>query len=182
MKDKDIDEIINDEVRNMVDRLKERGIEGDRFIVTVKSQVAVPNKENNNEPYIGDFDELLRQITKNKKSKMEICPSCGKLEYLFPVTKTGDIKLCQKCKDECNVYAERVIDAFKNKDKMSMLNAISEYMSRDFSDDLEEPEPNDVERFVYDCLLQNFDFESKDDIIDFLADVEEFVESDDFEL
>ena len=62
MKDKDIDEIINDEVRNMVDRLKERGIEGDRFIVTVKSQVAVPNKVKENEPYIGDFDELLRQI------------------------------------------------------------------------------------------------------------------------
>lgn len=179
MKDKDIDEIINDEVRNMVDRLKERGIEGDRFIVTVKSQVAVPNKVKENEPYIGDFDELLRQIKKQKKEK---CPSCGEIEYLYPVTKTGDIKLCKKCKDECDIYAKRIISAIKNNDEIDMLNAISEYLSRNPIKETTEPEPNYIEEFVYDNMLKNFDFESKDDIIDFLADIEEFIESDDFEL
>ena len=59
-----------------------------------------------------------------------------------------------------------------------------EMVTKFLNDNLESPEdePTLVEEFVYDDLLDFMSFDSKEDIVDFLNRVIEFIKSDNFEL
>lgn len=179
------DKIIKEEISKMIDNLRARGVDADNFVVDIKGQNRVPefkteNKDTEEFLVVKDLDELLTQIKARNSKK---CDCCGNsVDKLFKVNDTTNV--CESCKDAIDIYSVRIKSILKNKDKankmLDCLSAVTEFLEMNTEDC--EPEPTPVEMFVFDVLLESCDFESKDDIIDFLEDVIDFVESNDFEL
>ncbi len=99
--------IIQEEVENMVCRLRERGIDADRFEITVKGQRAetVDDTDDCDEydtESIGqdDIEAILRDIqnrNKNLKEKYIPCSKCGERILESKIKTYESEKLCDSC-------------------------------------------------------------------------------------
>ncbi len=114
-------DIITEEVENMVCRLRDRGVNADKFIIEVKGQKKVDNikelvedfddeiadKKHNESIEVNSLEELLKQMkkhTKNKKGEKYIeCRGCGERIVESEIIKDsfGD-KFCKSCYNKLN--------------------------------------------------------------------------------
>lgn len=93
-------EIIQEEVENMVCRLRERGIDADRFEVTVKGQRAEPIDNPDIVSVEGnDIEAILRDIQQKGKSKEKyiVCEKCGERILESQIKTYKNEKICNDC-------------------------------------------------------------------------------------
>lgn len=121
MQNNNWDDIISEEVENMVCRLRDRGVNADRFVIEVKGQKRVDdikdsfedfddeftNKKHNESIEVNSLEELLEQMKnkyKNKNGEKYVeCRGCGErfLESEIIKDSFGD-KFCKSCYNKLN--------------------------------------------------------------------------------
>ncbi len=93
-------EIVQEEIENMVCRLRERGIDADRFEVTVKGQRVEP-MDNSDIDFTesDDIESILKNLQKKGKSKEKYvaCEKCGERILESKIKTYKNEKICDDC-------------------------------------------------------------------------------------
>lgn len=174
------DNIIKEEISNMIDRLRSRGIEADRFVVDIKGQNSIQTEKDFLE--VDDIDKIIDTIRK-RNNTVKKCDCCNEIVSKVTTLIPG-VSVCDNCKNALEKYESAITEICANSTKGESMLKCLEMVTKFLHDNLDssEDEPTLVEEFVYDDLLDFMSFDSKEDIIDFLSRVINFIQSDDFEL
>ena len=174
------DNIIKEEIANMIDRLRNRGIDADRFIVDIKGQNTIQESADCLE--VDDIDKIIETI-RRRNNAIKRCDCCNEIVPKVTTLVPG-VSVCDSCKTALDKYISQITEVCSNSTRGESMLKCLEMVTKFLNDNLESPEdePTLVEEFVYDDLLDFMSFDSKEDIVDFLNRVIEFIKSDNFEL
>lgn len=177
-KDNHWNDIIREEISIMLDRLKTRGVDADQFEVNIKASSIEKtpldtadfnffknelgtcfNKENKKEGVVfevDDLDEIIPQLNSRSEQKVK-CSRCGKE---LKGVKPGDII------DNCFPICKECFEVLK----------------KDVYDFDEESKEDKIVDFIEDYLLDYAIFDDKEDMINFLKDVIEYIKTNDIDI
>ncbi len=99
------DGIIQEEIENMICRLRDRGVNADKFEITIKGQrmeeKIIDNSFDNDDIETPDEDaflDLLNNLQKNRKNeKYKICDKCGERVLESEIHEFKDMNVCDEC-------------------------------------------------------------------------------------
>lgn len=183
--------IIREEITKMIENLHDRGVQSVKIDVSVKkirpeqkeNLVRVENPEGEISTYeVNSVDDLFEAFQK----KQHKCTCCGKVSNDVRKIETGEY-VCESCNDALDIYREKIRDIIKKEGKenvslmLECIKTVTEFLEMNTEHE-QNPEEEMYEDFINDNLLGYAYFETKEDVIDFLDGVINYIEDNDIDL
>ena len=185
--------IIREEITRMIENLHDRGVQSVKIDVSVKkirppqedNVVRVNNPEGEISTYeVNSVDDLLEAF--QRKKQQHKCTCCGKVSKDVRKIETGEY-VCESCNDALDIYREKIRDIIKKEGKenislmLECIKTVTEFLEMNTEHE-QNPEEEMYEDFINDNLLGYAYFETKEDVIDFLDGVINYIEDNDIDL
>lgn len=185
--------IIREEITRMIENLHDRGVQSVKIDVSVKkirppqedNVVRVNNPEGEISTYeVNSVDDLLEAF--QRKKQQHKCTCCGKVSKDVRKIETGEY-VCESCNDTLDIYREKIKNIIKKEGKenvslmLECIKTVTEFLEMNTEHE-QNPEEEMYEDFINDNLLRYAYFETKEDIIDFLDGVINYIEDNDIDL
>lgn len=185
--------IIREEITKMIENLHDRGVQSVKIDVSVKK--IRPEQQENivnlKEPEDGisiyevnSVDDLFEAF--QRKKQQHKCTCCGKVSKDVRKIETGEY-VCESCNDALDIYREKIRDIIKKEGKenvslmLECIKTVTEFLEMNTEHE-QNPEEEMYEDFINDNLLGYAYFETKEDVIDFLDGVINYIEDNDIDL
>lgn len=180
------EDIIEEEVKKMMDNIQERGVSPD--ILNVSVHILVPGKNRKEEDFleVENIDDILKTIQNRKISKNKKCSCCGKVSNTVKMNEAGEY-VCQECNKKLDIYRDKIskiVDAYEKDESITLLvkdlaqSIIKNKKEEEFEDETDEV----LKDFVENEILTYAMFEDKEDIVNFLDDVITYIETHEIEM
>lgn len=185
--------IIREEITRMIENLHDRGVQSVKIDVSVKkirppqedNVVRVNNPEGEISTYeVNSVDDLLEAF--QRKKQQHKCTCCGKVSKDVRKIETGEY-VCESCNDALDIYREKIKNIIKKEGKenvslmLECIKTVTEFLEMNTEHE-QNPEEEMYEDFINDNLLGYAYFETKEDVIDFLDGVINYIEDNDIDL
>lgn len=185
--------IIREEITKMIENLHDRGVQSVKIDVSVKrirpeQQENIVNlKESEDEisTYeVDSVDDLFEAF--QRKKQQHKCTCCGKVSKDVRKIETGEY-VCESCNDALDIYREKIKNIIKKEGEgkvssmLECIKTVTEFLEMNTEHE-QNPEEEMYEDFINDNLLGYAYFETKEDVIDFLDGVINYIEDNDIEL
>lgn len=185
--------IIREEITKMIENLHDRGVQSVKIDVSVKrirpeQQENIVNlKESEGEisTYeVDSVDDLFEAF--QRKKQQHKCTCCGKVSKDVRKIETGEY-VCESCNDALDIYREKIKNIIKKEGEgkvssmLECIKTVTEFLEMNTEHE-QNPEEEMYEDFINDNLLGYAYFETKEDVIDFLDGVINYIEDNDIEL
>ena len=185
--------IIREEITKMIENLHDRGVQSVKIDVSVKkirppqedNVVRVNNPEGEISTYeVNSVDDLFEALQRRKQQHK--CTCCGKVSKDVRKIETGEY-VCESCNDALDIYREKIRDIIKKEGKenvslmLECIKTVTEFLEMNTEHE-QNPEEEMYEDFINDNLLGYAYFETKEDVIDFLDGVINYIEENDIDL
>lgn len=185
--------IIREEITRMIENLHDRGVQSVKIDVSVKkirppqedNVVRVNNPEGEISTYeVNSIDDLFEAF--QRKKQQHKCTCCGKVSKDVRKIETGEY-VCESCNDALDIYREKIRDIIKKEGKekvspmLECIKTVTEFLEMNTEHE-QTPEEEMYEDFINDNLLRYAYFETKEDVIDFLDEVINYIEGNDIDL
>lgn len=185
--------IIREEITRMIENLHDRGVQSVKIDVSVKkirppqedNVVRVNNPEGEISTYeVNSVDDLLEAF--QRKKQQHKCTCCGKVSKDVRKIETGEY-VCESCNDALDIYREKIKNIIKKEGKenvslmLECIKTVTEFLEMNTEHE-QNPEEEMYKDFINDNLLGYAYFETKEDIIDFLDGVINYIEDNDIDL
>lgn len=185
--------IIREEITRMIENLHDRGVQSVKIDVSVKkirppqedNVVRVNNPEGEISTYeVNSVDDLLEAF--QRKKQQHKCTCCGKVSKDVRKIETGEY-VCESCNDALDIYREKIRDIIKKEGKenvslmLECIKTVTEFLEMNTEHE-QNPEEEMYKDFINDNLLGYAYFETKEDVIDFLDGVINYIEDNDIDL
>lgn len=185
--------IIREEITRMIENLHDRGVQSVKIDVSVKkirppqedNVVRVNNPEGEISTYeVNSIDDLLEAF--QRKKQQHKCTCCGKVSKDVRKIETGEY-VCESCNDALDIYREKIKNIIKKEGKenvslmLECIKTVTEFLEMNTEHE-QNPEEEMYKDFINDNLLGYAYFETKEDIIDFLDGVINYIEDNDIDL
>ena len=184
------EDIIREEIKKMMTAIQGRGVAPD--FINVSVNILLPHKtRKNSEGYsdieVESIDDILKKIRKNKQEKE--CSCCGKKTTSAIRLETGEY-VCPQCNEELNLYRDKIkeiVQAYnENASITSLIHELAEQIiDRQAEKELEEMEDENEEMladFIENELLNFAQFDKKEELVEFLNDVINYINSHDIDM
>ena len=185
--------IIREEITKMIENLHDRGVQSVKIDVSVK-RIRPEQQENIvnlKEPNGGIFtyevdsvDDLFEAF--QRKKQQHKCTCCGKVSKDVRKIETGEY-VCESCNDALDIYREKIKNIIKKEGEgkvssmLECIKTVTEFLEMNTEHE-QNPEEEMYEDFINDNLLGYAYFETKEDVIDFLDGVINYIEDNDIDL
>lgn len=185
--------IIREEITRMIENLHDRGVQSVKIDVSVKkirppqedNVVRVNNPEGEISTYeVNSIDDLLEAF--QRKKQQHKCTCCGKVSKDVRKIETGEY-VCESCNDALDIYREKIKNIIKKEGKenvslmLECIKTVTEFLEMNTEHE-QNPEEEMYKDFINDNLLGYAYFGTKEDIIDFLDGVINYIEDNDIDL
>ena len=185
--------IIREEITRMIENLHDRGVQSVKIDVSVKkirppqedNVVRVNNPEGEISTYkVNSVDDLFEAF--QRKKQQHKCTCCGKVSKDVRKIETGEY-VCESCNDALDIYREKIRDIIKKEGKenvslmLECIKTVTEFLEMNTEHE-QNPDEEMYEDFINDNLLGYAYFETKEDVIDFLDGVINYIEDNDIDL
>lgn len=185
--------IIREEITKMIENLHDRGVQSVKIDVNVKrirpeqqeNIVNLKESEDGISIYeVDSVDDLFEAF--QRKKQQHKCTCCGKVSKDVRKIETGEY-VCESCNDALDIYREKIKDIIKKEGKekvssmLECIKTITEFLEMNTEHE-QNPEEEMYEDFINDNLLGYAYFETKEDVIDFLDGVINYIENNDIDL
>lgn len=185
--------IIREEITRMIENLHDRGVQSVKIDVSVKkirppqedNVVRVNNPEGEISTYeVNSIDDLFEAF--QRKKQQHKCTCCGKVSKDVRKIETGEY-VCESCNDALDIYREKIKNIIKTEGKenvslmLECIKTVTEFLEMNTEHE-QNPEEEMYKDFINDNLLGYAYFETKEDIIDFLDGVINYIEDNDIDL
>lgn len=185
--------IIREEITKMIENLHDRGVQSVKIDVSVKrirpeQQENIVNlKESEGEisTYeVDSVDDLFEAF--QRKKQQHKCTCCGKVSKDVRKIETGEY-VCESCNDALDIYREKIKNIIKKEGEgkvssmLECIKTVTEFLEMNTEHE-QNPEEEMYEDFINDNLLGYAYFETKEDVIDFLDGVINYIEDNDIDL
>ena len=185
--------IIREEITRMIENLHDRGVQSVKIDVSVKkirtpqedNVVRVNNPEGEISTYeVNSIDDLFEAF--QRKKQQHKCTCCGKVSKDVRKIETGEY-VCESCNDALDIYREKIKNIIKKEGKenvslmLECIKTVTEFLEMNTEHE-QNPEEEMYKDFINDNLLGYAYFETKEDIIDFLDGVINYIEDNDIDL
>lgn len=185
--------IIREEITRMIEKLHDRGVQSVKIDVNVKkirppqedNVVRVNNPEGEISTYeVDSVDDLLEAF--QRKKQQHKCTCCGKVSKDVRKIETGEY-VCESCNDALDIYREKIKNIIKKEGKQNVslmlecIKTVTEFLEMNTEHE-QNPEEEMYKDFINDSLLGYAYFETKEDVIDFLDGVINYIEDNDIDL
>ena len=185
--------IIREEITRMIENLHDRGVQSVKIDVSVKkirppqeyNVVRVNNPEGEISTYeVNSVDDLLEAF--QRKKQQHKCTCCGKVSKDVRKIETGEY-VCESCNDALDIYREKIKNIIKKEGKenvslmLECIKNVTEFLEMNTEHE-QNPEEEMYKDFINDSLLGYAYFETKEDVIDFLDGVINYIEDNDIDL
>lgn len=185
--------IIREEITRMIENLHDRGVQSVKIDVSVKkirppqedNVVRVNNSEGEISTYeVNSVDDLLEAF--QRKKQQHKCTCCGKVSKDVRKIETGEY-VCESCNDALDIYREKIKNIIKKEGKenislmLECVKTVTEFLEMNTEHE-QNPEEEMYKDFINDNLLGYAYFETKEDVIDFLDGVINYIEDNDIDL
>lgn len=185
--------IIREEITRMIENLHDRGVQSVKIDVSVKkirppqedNVVRVNNPEGEISTYeVNSIDDLFEAF--QRKKQQHKCTCCGKVSKDVRKIETGEY-VCESCNDALDIYREKIKNIIKKEGKenvslmLECIKTVTEFLEMNTEHE-QNPEEEMYEDFINDNLLGYTYFETKEDVIDFLDGVINYIEDNDIDL
>ena len=185
--------IIREEITRMIENLHDRGVQSVKIDVSVKkirppqedNVVRVNNPEGEISTYeVNSVDDLLEAF--QRKKQQHKCTCCGKVSKDVRKIETGEY-VCESCNDALDIYREKIKNIIKKEGKenislmLECVKTVTEFLEMNTEHE-QNPEEEMYKDFINDNLLGYAYFETKEDVIDFLDGVINYIEDNDIDL
>lgn len=185
--------IIREEITRMIENLHDRGVQSVKIDVSVKkirppqedNVVRVNNPEGEISTYeVNSIDELFEAF--QRKKQQHKCTCCGKVSKDVRKIETGEY-VCESCNDALDIYREKIKNIIKKEGKenvslmLECIKTVTEFLEMNTEHE-QNPEEEMYKDFINDNLLGYAYFGTKEDIIDFLDGVINYIEDNDIDL
>lgn len=185
--------IIREEITRMIENLHDRGVQSVKIDVSVKkirppqeeNVVRVNNPEGEISTYeVNSVDDLFEAF--QRKKQQHKCTCCGKVSKDVRKIETGEY-VCESCNDALDIYREKIRDIIKKEGKenvslmLECIKTVTEFLEMNTEHE-QNPEEEMYKDFINDTLLGYAYFETKEDVIDFLDGVINYIEDNDIDL
>lgn len=185
--------IIREEITKMIENLHDRGVQSVKIDVSVKkirpeqqeNIVNLKESEDGISTYeVDSVDDLFEAF--QRKKQQHKCTCCGKVSKDVRKIETGEY-VCESCNDALDIYREKIRDIIKKEGKenvslmLECIKTVTEFLEMNTEHE-QNPEEEMYEDFINDNLLGYAYFETKEDVIDFLDGVINYIEDNDIDL
>lgn len=185
--------IIREEITKMIENLHDRGVQSVKIDVSVKkirppqedNVVRVNNPEGEISTYeVNSVDDLFEAF--QRKKQQHKCTCCGKVLNDVRKIETGEY-VCESCNDALDIYREKIRDIIKKEGEgkvssmLECIKTVTEFFEMNTEHE-QNPDEEMYEDFINDNLLGYAYFETKEDVIDFLDGVINYIEDNDIDL
>lgn len=185
--------IIREEITRMIENLHDRGVQSVKIDVSVKkirppqedNVVRVNNPEGEISTYeVNSIDDLFEAF--QRKKQQHKCTCCGKVSKDVRKIETGEY-VCESCNDALDIYREKIKNIIKKEGKenvslmLECIKTVTEFLEMNTEYE-QNPEEEMYKDFINDNLLGYAYFGTKEDIIDFLDGVINYIEDNDIDL
>lgn len=185
--------IIREEITRMIENLHDRGVQSVKIDVSVKkirppqedNVVRVNNPEGEISTYeVNSIDDLFEAF--QRKKQQHKCTCCGKVSKDVRKIETGEY-VCESCNDALDIYREKIKNIIKKEGKenvslmLECIKTVTEFLEMNTEYE-QNPEEEMYKDFINDNLLGYAYFETKEDVIDFLDGVINYIEDNDIDL
>ena len=185
--------IIREEITKMIENLHDRGVQSVKIDVSVKkirppqedNVVRVNNPEGEISTYeVNSVDDLFEAF--QRKKQQHKCTCCGKVSKDVRKIETGEY-VCESCNDALDIYREKIKNIIKKEGEgkvssmLECIKTVTEFLEMNTEHE-QNPEEEMYEDFINDNLLGYAYFETKEDVIDFLDGVINYIEDNDIDL
>lgn len=185
--------IVREEITKMIENLHDRGVQSVKIDVSVKkirppqegNVVRVNNPEGEISTYeVNSVDELFEAF--QRKKQQHKCTCCGKVSKDVRKIETGEY-VCESCNDALDIYREKIKNIIKKEGEgkvssmLECIKTVTEFLEMNTEHE-QNPEEEMYEDFINDNLLGYAYFETKEDVIDFLDGVINYIENNDIDL
>lgn len=185
--------IIREEITRMIENLHDRGVQSVKIDVSVKkirppqedNVVRVNNPEGEISTYeVNSIDDLFEAF--QRKKQQHKCTCCGKVSKDVRKIETGEY-VCESCNDALDIYREKIKNIIKKEGKenvslmLECIKTVTEFLEMNTEHE-QNPEEEMYKDFINDNLLGYAYFGTKEDIIDFLDGVINYIEDNDIDL
>ena len=177
----------------MIENLHDRGVQSVKIDVSVKkirppqedNVVRVNNPEGEISTYeVNSIDDLFEAF--QRKKQQHKCTCCGKVSKDVRKIETGEY-VCESCNDALDIYREKIKNIIKKEGKenvslmLECIKNVTEFLEMNTEHE-QNPEEEMYKDFINDSLLGYAYFETKEDVIDFLDGVINYIEDNDIDL
>ena len=185
--------IVREEITKMIENLHDRGVQSVKIDVSVKkirppqegNVVRVNNPEGEISTYeVNSVDELFEAF--QRKKQQHKCTCCGKVSKDVRKIETGEY-VCESCNDALDIYREKIKNIIKKEGEgkvssmLECIKTVTEFLEMNTEHE-QNPEEEMYEDFINDNLLGYAYFKTKEDVIDFLDGVINYIEDNDIDL
>lgn len=185
--------IIREEITKMIENLHDRGVQSVKIDVSVKrirpeqqeNIVNLKESEDGISTYeVDSVDDLFEAF--QRKKQQHKCTCCGKVSKDVRKIETGEY-VCESCNDALDIYREKIKNIIKKEGEgkvssmLECIKTVTEFLEMNTEHE-QNPEEEMYEDFINDNLLGYAYFETKEDVIDFLDGVINYIEDNDIEL
>lgn len=185
--------IIREEITRMIENLHDRGVQSVKIDVSVKkirppqedNVVRVNNPEGEISTYeVNSIDDLFEAF--QRKKQQHKCTCCGKVSKDVRKIETGEY-VCESCNDALDIYREKIKNIIKKEGKenvslmLECIKTVTEFLEMNTEHE-QNPEEEMYKDFINDNLLGYAYFGTKEDVIDFLDGVINYIEDNDIDL